>query len=156
MLYQHDMTESDNVFAVENICNVVGDNHTNLVSNSFKAVEIPSERDLRELNRSYNKILNVFCNISHDTIEFEKLTEVFTQLTENYHYLYSGLELFVSSIESNAEKVDEYQDKIISIDTQYKLMKRTFENAKREQDKESLKLMSDLQVTAKKNILSKK
>ena len=35
-------------------------------------------------------------------------------------------------------------------------MKRTFENAKREHDKESLKLMSDLQVTAKKNILSKK
>ena len=35
-------------------------------------------------------------------------------------------------------------------------MKRTFENAKREHDKESFKLMSNLQVTAKKNILSKK
>ena len=156
MLHQQDMTESDNASAVENICNVVGDNHTNLDGNDCKAVEIPSERDLRELNRSYHKIVNVFCNISHDTIEFEKLTEVFTQLTENYHCLYTGLELFVSSIKSNEEKVDEYRDKIISIDTQYKLMKRTFENAKREHDRESLKLVSDLQVTAKKNIRSKK
>ena len=48
------------------------------------------------------------------------------------------------------------ETKIISIDTQYKLMKRTFENAKREHDRESLKLVSDLQVTAKKNIRSKK
>ena len=100
--------------------------------------------------------MNVFCNISHDTTEFEKLTEVFTQLTENYHCLYTGLELFVSSIESNTEKVDEYRDKNTSINAQYKLMERTFENAKRKHDKESLKLVSDLQVTAKKNILSKK
>ena len=150
------MTETNNVSAVENICNVVGDNHTNLDSNSCKAVEIPSERDLKELNTSYNIIVNVFCNISHDAIEFKKLSEIFTQLTKNYHSWYTGLEQFVSSIELNAEKVDEYRYKITSIATQYKLMQRTFENAKREDDKESPILMSDLQVTAKKNVFSKK
>ena len=113
MLHQQDMTESNNVSAVENICNVVGDNYTNLDHNSCKTVEIPSERDVRELNRSYIKIVNVFCNISHSTIEFEKLTEVFTQLTENCHCLYTCLELFVSRIKSNEEKIDEYRDKII-------------------------------------------
>ena len=156
MLHQQGMTECDNAPAVENICNVVGDNHINLDSNSCKAVEIPSERNLGELNKSYNKIVNVFCNISHDTIEFKKLTEIFTQLTENYHCLHAGLELFFSRIESNAEKVEEYRDKIILIATQYKLMERNFENANREHNKGSLKIISDLQLTAKKNILSKK
>ena len=90
--------------------------------NVLKKVNVPlSERNMRQLNRSFNKASCEFSKLLSNKKDFQKIKEVFIEITKCFEELLQFIEINVGNLnpDEDNDKIEDYFDKQNSAEVQY-------------------------------------
>ena len=117
---------------------------------------IPIERDIRELRRHGNKCIKEFLalieNFSEED-EFVQIDNHYKEVIGHVDNLQSKLELIIAGFENvnNADKADDYSEKLSCLETQYVLLQNAYRDAAEKHHKRLKNLETSLKATSTKN-----
>ena len=119
--------------------------------NVLKKVDVPlTERNMRQLNRSFNKAACEFSKLLSNKKDFQKIKEVFIEITKCFEELLQFIEINVGNLnpDEDNDKIEEYFDKRNSAEVQYSIIKHHYNEAEAEQKN----LFDNLLKTSSKGI----
>ena len=104
----------------------------------LKKVNVPlSERNVRQLNRSFNKAACEFSKLLSNKKDFQKIKEVFIEITKCFEELLQFIEINVGNLnpDEDNDKIEDYFDKQNSTEVQYSItgIKHYYNEAEAEQ-----------------------
>ena len=102
----------------------------------LKKVDVPlSERNMRQLNRSFNKAACEFSKLLSNKKDFPKIKEVFIEISKYFEELLQFIEINVGNLnpDEDNDKIEDYFDKRNSAEEQYSIIKHHYNEADAEQ-----------------------
>ena len=102
----------------------------------LKKVDVPlSERNMRQLKRSFNKAACEFSKLLSNKKDFQKINEVCIEITKCFEELLQFIEINVGNLnpDEDNDKIEDYFDKRNSAEVQYSIIKRHYNEAEAEQ-----------------------
>ena len=102
----------------------------------LKKVNVPlSERNMRQLNRSFNKAACEFSKLLSNKKDFQKIKDVFIEITKCFEKLLQFIEINVGNLnpDEDNDKIEDYFDKRDSAEVQYSIIKHHYNEAEAEQ-----------------------
>ena len=94
-----------------------------------------SKRNARQLNRIFNKAACEFSKLLSNKKDFQKIKEVFREITKCFKELLQFIEINVGNLnpDEDNDKVEDYFDKRNSAEVQYSIIKHHYNEAEAEQ-----------------------
>lgn len=114
-----------------------------------KNMDVPlSERNMRQLNRSFNKAASEFSKLLSEKKDFQKVKEVFIEITKCFEELLQFIEINVDNLNPDEEndKIEDYIDKRNSAEVQYSMIKHHYNETEAKQKI----LFANLRMTSSK------
>ena len=92
----------------------------------------PSERQLREQNRIFIRLIREFTKLRKESNKFENCKCIFGEVTEHYNNLHQALEAYIQNLKTEEchDKYEEFIDKLELIKEQYELSRNNFMDLK--------------------------
>ena len=95
---------------------------------------------MRQLNRNFNKAACEFSKLLSNKKDFQKIKEVFIEITKCFEELLQFIEIDVGNLnpDEDNDKIEDYFDKQNSAEVQYSIIKHDYSEAEAEAEQKNL------------------